>query len=308
MARVTFILGCTGSGKSELAMALAERIGAEIISVDSMQIYRRMDIGTAKPDAADRARISHHLIDIIEPWESFSVAQFVACAWEAIRAIESRGRPILAVGGTALYIKALSEGLFEGPGAHPDIRERLVTEARSQGNDSLYERLRQRDPVTASRVHRNDLRRIIRALEVFEITGRPISELQTQWNDEHPPPESRFIGLRRNLADQNHRTNLRVRAMLKAGLIEETRALLALERPLSRTARQALGYAEVIEYLEGRLRLDEIEEKIKINTRQFAKAQRTWFRRFRHTHWVDVEAEAHMSDVADELVRMFFTG
>jgi tRNA dimethylallyltransferase len=300
--RITFILGCTGSGKGSLGRELARRTGGEIISVDSMKVFRRMDIGTAKPSPEQRREIPHHLIDMVEPSEDFSVARFVKLAEAAIAEIDGRGRPIFAVGGTPLYIKSLSEGLFEGPSADPDIRARLRQEARESGQSALHERLARIDPPAAARIHPNDLRRIVRALEVYELTGRPISALQTQWDRERQQYDCTLIGLRRTLEDQNHRTNARVKRMIEAGLVEEVQSLLAEDRPLSTTARQALGYAEIIAHLEGELSLAQAVENIKINTRQFAKAQRTWFKRFRETEWIDLGPDDTASRIAEQLV------
>jgi tRNA dimethylallyltransferase len=207
------------------------------------------------------------------------------------------------VGGTPLYIKSLSEGLFEGPSADPEIRDRLQAEAEATGSPALHERLQRLDPQAASRIHPNDLRRIVRALEVFELTGKPISELQTQWDAEHLHHDCVFIGLRRALEDQNHRTNQRVKRMIEAGLVEEVESLLAEDHPLSTTARQALGYAEIIEHLTTGLPLAQAVEKIKINTRQFAKAQRTWFKRFRQTEWIDLQPDDMAEQIADELIK-----
>ncbi|MHC4696384.1 MAG: tRNA (adenosine(37)-N6)-dimethylallyltransferase MiaA [Planctomycetota bacterium] len=321
--RLIFILGCTGSGKGGLGRELARRTGGEIVSVDSMKVYRRMDIGTAKPSPEVRREIPYHLIDVVEPSEEFSVAQYVSHAEKAIADIHSRGKPIFMVGGTPLYIKALTEGLFEGPGADPEIRRRLHQTAQREGQATLYARLCAIDPTAAERIHPNDLRRIIRALEVYELTGRPISELQTQWDcglrisdcgfDRDPKSTIRnsqskipkydcvFIGLGRDREDQNRRTNARVRRMIEAGLVDEVKALLAEPKPLGTTARKALGYAEIIQHLEGELSLADATEMIKISTRQLAKAQRTWFKRFRDTRWIDLAPDATAAEVADRI-------
>ena len=299
---LTFIIGCTASGKGSLGRELAGRTGGEIISIDSMKVYRRMDIGTAKPSADVLRKIPHHLIDIVEPSEDFSVARYVQQVEPVIADIHRRGKPIFVVGGTPLYAKALAEGLFEGPGANADIRARLHDAAEKDGREALYGRLRQIDPQAAGRIHPNDLRRIVRALEVFELTGERISDLQTQWDRQRTRYNCVFLGLRREREDQNHRSNERVRRMIDAGLVDEVRSLLAEPEPLSETARKALGYAEIIEHLEDRLSLADAVEMIKINTRQFAKAQRTWFKRFRATEWIDLAEDSTAAAVVDDLL------
>jgi len=301
--RITFLIGCTGCGKGAVGRELARRIGAEIISVDSMKVYRRMDIATAKPTPAVQRGVRHHLLDVIEPWEEFSVGRFVQLAEDAVADIASRGRPILAVGGTALYIKALSEGLFEGPSADPQIRDLLHRRADSKGVAALHQELRRVDPEAAGRIHPNDLRRIVRALEVHRITGTPISELQTQWDRQRTRHPCSLIGLRREREDQNRRTNARVKRMIERGLVEEVRSLLSLPQPLSTAARQALGYAEIIEHLSGKVSLAEAVEMIKINTRRFAKAQRTWFKRFRETSWIDLVPETEVAEAVDRILQ-----
>lgn len=302
--RLTFILGCTGCGKGALGRALAARVAGEIISIDSMKVYRRMDIGTAKPDAEIRAKIPHHLIDIAEPSEEYSVAQYVEQADAAIADIQKRERTVFVVGGTPLYVKSLLDGLFEGPGADEQIRSRLKQEAESLGGEALHKRLTQVDPVAAERIHPNDLRRIVRALEVFELTGSPISTLQLQW-DRQRRYDAQLIVLRREREDQNHRTNDRVRRMIELGLVEEVRALLAEPEPLSTTARKAVGYAEIIQHLQSGLSLAEAIEMIKINTRQLAKSQRTWFKRFEDVTWVDLSPDDTAEVVADGLMTRF---
>jgi tRNA dimethylallyltransferase len=299
---LNFIIGCTGSGKGGVGRELARRAGGEIISVDSMKVYRRMDIGTAKPSPQIRREIPHHLIDVVEPSEDFSVAQFVAHAEAAIADIHTRGTPIFVVGGTPLYMKGLTEGLFEGPGANPEVRARLHEDSARDGQAALHERLRHVDPAAADRIHPNDLRRLVRALEVFELTGKSISELQTQRDQQRTKHACVFVGLRWDRDQQNHRTNERVRRMIEAGLVDEVKSLLAEPNPLSTTARKALGYAEIIRHLEGELSLAEAVEMIKINTRQLAKAQRTWFKRFRDTEWIDLDPESTAARVVDTLL------
>lgn len=308
MARLVFIMGCTGSGKGTLGRELAVRTGGEILSVDSMKVYRRMDIGTAKPSAEIRRQIPHHLLDVVEPSAEFSVAEYVNRAEEAIAEIAARGRSIFVVGGTPLYIKALSEGLFEGPSADVALREKLEAMAAEKGTAHLHDQLRAVDPLAASRIHPNDLRRIVRGLEVYELTGKAISGLQEQWDRDRTKHDCVFIGLRRDKEDQSRRINERVRRMVAAGLVDEVRDLLAEPLPLSVAARQALGYAEMIEHLERRLSLDEAVERIKMNTRQMAKSQRTWFRRFRNVEWIDVTPEADIEKVADIVHRLMLVG
>jgi len=301
--QVVFLIGCTGCGKGRVGRIAAEQLGAEILSVDSMKVYRRMDIGTAKPTPEDRARVRHHMIDVVEPSESFSVARYVAGADAAIAEICRRGRRVLAVGGTCLYVKGLSEGLFEGPGADPALRAQLRQRAEAEGSAALHAELAALDPVAAARIHPNDQRRIERALEVYRLTGRPISELQRQW-DRSRRYDCRFFGLRREKTDQNRRINQRVGRMIEMGLVDEVRSLLAGPGGLGPVARQAVGYAEIIEHLEGRLSLEEAVEAIKINTRRLAKSQRTWFRRWRDVTWLDVPADEPPETTARRLLAL----
>jgi tRNA dimethylallyltransferase len=296
-----FIVGCTASGKGSLGGELARRVGGQIISVDSMKIYRRMDIGTAKPSAEVREAIGHHCIDLVEPSESFSVARYVDEADRAVEHIRSAGAIPLAVGGTSLYIKALCEGLFDGPAADPALRERLMARAASEGSSKLHAELQWRDPEAAGRIHPNDIKRIVRALEVYENTGEPISSLQTQWE-----VVSRYrtvrIGIRRDREDQNRRINLRAKKMMEAGLADEVRALLDESAGLSPQAAQAVGYAELIDHFAGKCSLDEAFERIKINTRRLAKKQRTWQRRWGDVHWFDAEADEPVEQIADRVM------
>jgi len=288
---MVLILGVTASGKGQLAFRLAESAGAEIVSVDSMKVYRRMDIGTAKPPKEAHERIRHHLIDVVEPSESFSVAAFLDLAYEAIKQIKGRNKPIIAVGGTALYIKALLYGLFEGPGADEKIRTKLQARAEAEGLSQLHQELAKVDPVAAGRIKSSDAKRIVRALEVYQLTGRPISSFQKQWDSANAKHEWMIIGLRRKKVEENKRINARVKKMIAAGLIDEVKSLLAEEKPLSPQARSAIGYAEIISYLDGQIGLEDSIELIKKNTRRFAKNQRTWFKTFRNVHWLDIKPD-----------------
>jgi len=290
---VRVLIGPTASGKSAVALAAAERLGAEIISADSMKVYRGLDIGTAKPSAAERRRVPHHLIDILDPSESYDAARFAADCDAAMRDIASRGRPVVIEGGTALYLKAWLDGLFEGPERDDEIRRRLRAEADEKGRAYLHRRLAGVDPEAAERIHPNDYRRIERALEVHEITGRPISELQREAAAGRPGPGARVAGLRVPRERLYTRIDERADAMMAAGLLEEAKALAAREEPLSKEAASALGYAELFAHLRGEHDLDEAVRLIKRNTRRFARKQMTWFRRFEGVAWVEpAEGEA----------------
>ncbi len=291
------ILGVTGTGKGRLAFELAESFGAEIISIDSMKVYRRMDIGTAKPPKEAREHIKYHLIDMVEPSEPFSVGTFLKLAYGAIEQIKRRKRKIIAVGGTALYIKALLYGLFEGPGADEQIRAELRARAEAEGLEALYGELSKVDPAAAEHISANDRKRIIRALEVYKISGKPISSLQQQFAAERPLHNWMLIGLRREKADASRCINKRAKKMISAGLVDEVKSLLAEEKPLSKQARCAIGYGEIIDYLNGQISLKEATELIKKNTRRLAKNQRTWFKSFKDVHWLDIEPEEPAEEI-----------
>ncbi len=309
MDRLLVIVGCTASGKSELAEAIAlrqrERFGQNptIMAVDSMQVYRGMDIGTAKPSAQARQRINYLMLDVADPWESFSAARFAGLAGPLIEQYrQNREAPgLILVAGTVLYLRALLEGLFEGPAADPVLRTELRRRAAAEGAAALHHELAAVDPAAGQRIHPNDLRRIIRALEVFRLTGTPISQLQTQWTAAAPRWPCRLAGLVREKADLNHRINRRVHAMIEAGLVDEVRRLAAGSRPLSMQARAGVGYKEVLEYLAGQSTLAEAIERIKINTRHLAKLQRTWLRRFTAVQWFPLGENQSAADLADRV-------
>jgi len=295
------VLGVTASGKGRAAFELARRLDGEIVCVDSMKVYRRMDIGTAKPSQEARQQVRYHMIDVVEPSESFSVGLFLEKANAAIEDIRSRGKAVIAVGGTALYIKALLYGLFEGPGGDEQVRTELRVRAAAEGLASLHRELARIDPEAAGRINPNDAKRIVRALEVYQLTGKPISGFQKQFEAERTIQDWTIIGLRRERAVECHRINARVKKMIDLGLVDEVKSLLAEDKPLSRQARCAIGYAEVIGYMEGRMSLDDAVELIKKNTRRLAKGQRTWFKTFRPMHWIDIGSEEPPESVMDRV-------
>jgi tRNA dimethylallyltransferase len=296
------LIGPTASGKSDLALEVALRSGAEILSVDSMQVYRGMDIGTAKPTADQRQRVAHHGIDLAGPDEGFTVARFVGMADAVIADAAARGVPLVAVGGTPLYFKALFQGLFEGPGADDALREELG----KVDPEALHRRLSDLDPAAAGRIHRHDRRRLIRALEVQQLTGATISSLQTHWASGLPRHRAVWVGLEWDKPALNQRINARVKAMVEAGWLDETRALLERYPTWSKTAAMATGYAQLIEHLRGKVGLEEAIEQIKIATRQLARRQVKWFRRFAGTTWLKGEAAAN--ELVEDVLRRWAGG
>lgn len=285
------LVGPTASGKSALAMAMAEALGdVEIVSVDSMQVYRGLDIGTAKPTCEERARVAHHLVDVADPWEEWSVARFQAEARAAIAGIERRGRRALLVGGTGLYVRAVVDDL-RFPGEDPEIRARLEAQAAApDGPTRLHAVLAARDPVAAARIEPRNTRRIVRALEVIELTGQPFSATGVGLAHYGPTVVPvRLVGLDLPPAVLDERIRARVDAMYAAGLLDEVRALTARGRPpLSRTAAQAIGYREARAVLDGtQPSIAAAREATVVRTRQFARRQIRWFRRDPRITWLD---------------------
>ena len=296
------ILGPTASGKSALALAVARESGAEILSVDSMQVYRGMDIGTAKPSAAERAAVVHHGIDLAGPDEAYTVGRFVDYADGVIADAGRRGVPLVVTGGTPLYYKALFEGLFEGPSADDAVRERL----KSQPPADLHARLSAVDPAAATRIHANDQRRLVRALEVYELTGRPITEHQRQWGDDSAPRHAAtWFGLSWDQEALNRRINARAKRMVADGWPDEVRGLLDRHGDLSLTASGAAGYDAMTAHVREGLPLADALERVKIATRQLAKRQVKWFRRFPGVTWLRGDAAV---DVNAGVVRRAWTG
>ncbi len=297
-----YLTGPTASGKSAVGVQLAERLGAEIVSMDSMTLYRQMDIGTAKPSCEERGRVPHHLIDIIDPDEDYSLAQYIEAAHQCIENILSRDKKVLFVGGTPLYLKGLLRGIFQGPAADWTFRQQLQQEAQGHGADWLHGRLQEVDPVAAARLHPNDTRRLIRALEIYHLTGRPISEYQKQFKIGTPADRCHVFVLDWPREELYVRINRRVSGMFAQGLVEEVRGLLDGPKPLGKTARQAVGYREVIEHLEGQRNLAETVELVQLHTRQLAKRQNTWFRSLSECRFVSVSGQIDPAAVVEQIV------
>jgi tRNA dimethylallyltransferase len=299
-----FLTGPTASGKTTVGIELAKMLNAEIISMDSMAIYRGMDIGTAKPTAEQRALIDHHLIDIRNPNELYSVADYLQAAERCAREIIARGRTPLFVGGTPLYLKAMLRGLFDGPPADPGFRREILAELDRVGSESLHQRLSQIDPLSAARLHTNDVRRIIRALEVYRATGKPISHLQLQFDEPTPDPTCRVFALEWPRELLHERINIRVDRMFESGFVAEVRQLLVNFEDLGKTARQAVGYQEVIDHLDGKTGLADTIAATKARTRQFAKRQETWFRSLAEISRVPRNGSVPACEIAKQILAM----
>jgi tRNA dimethylallyltransferase len=301
---IYIIVGPTAVGKTEISLAIAEERGAEIISADSMQVYRGMDIGTAKPTLQERARVPHHLIDVADPKEEFSAGRYVQLADEAMKDITGRGKIPLVVGGTGMYIRALTEGLFEGPGADFALREELMDAERKEPG-SLYNMLKKADPKAAEKIHLSDIRRTIRALEVFKKSGKPISESQSQWGargsgggaDRGGRYDCKIAGLTMPRPELYRRIDARVDKMMDEGFPDEVMALLGKGCTRDMPSMHALGYKQLIAHLEGELSLDDAVRLIKRDTRHYAKRQYTWFNGQEGVQWVDVSDKNLASSV-----------
>lgn len=300
-----YLTGPTSSGKTPLAIALAKRLGAEIISLDSMAIYRGMDIGTAKPNAAQQADVRHHLIDIVDPTETFSVSSYVTAAHATAREIWSRGKRVLVCGGTPLYLKGLIRGLFLGPAADWEFRAEIERDIQTYGEQALRERLIQVDPLLAHKLHPHDHRRMIRALEVAKITSQPLSHWQEQFETPADPKDCPVAVLRLDRAWLHQRINHRVDTMLAAGLADEVRGLLQQYGQLGRTASQAVGYREVLEHLHNQIEWPEAVERIKAHTRQFARRQEIWFRGLKELQGVPCSPDAAPAQLLDAISEIF---
>lgn len=284
MKKVIVLLGPTGVGKTSASILLAKELDTEIISADSMQIYRHMDIGTAKPSEAERAGIRHHMIDVLEPSEAYSVGRYINDVEPIIEGLLLQGKTPLIVGGTGLYIKAMTRGIFSGPSSDLQLRARLLDEEKKK-KGSLYAHLCEIDPETAARIERNNIRRIIRAIEVCMNSGSSLSSLQKE-QTRSLPYDFIKIGLTREREDLYQMIDARVDAMFRAGIIDEVKAIMQMDP--DRTPLQAIGYKEVVQYLNQETDLQEAERLIKRNSRRYAKRQFTWFRQEEGIVWLNV--------------------
>jgi tRNA dimethylallyltransferase len=292
------LAGPTASGKSAVALELAAIAGGEIVSVDSMQVYRGLDIGTAKPSADERARIPHHLVDVVGLAEAFDAARFVAMATAAVASIQSRGKLPILCGGTGLYFNAWLNGLGTAPAPDPGLRAELEAMPLA----ALLDELARRDSVTFDEIDVDNRRRVVRAVEVIRITDKPFSQVRAAWPDRAPSLAGRSFGLERPRPGLVARIDRRVDQMFASGLVEESRRLLGEGLSENRTAMQAIGYRQVIEHLRGERGLRDTVELVKIRTRQFAKRQGTWFRGQLDLDWLDVSAEESPADTARRIL------
>jgi tRNA dimethylallyltransferase len=294
--KIVIILGPTGTGKTDLSLTLAPEIGAEIISADSMQVYRFMDIGTAKPSPEERKRVRHHLIDVVDPDENFNASLFAEKAGAVIRRLYREGRAALVVGGTGLYIRALTGGLIGGPSPDREIRRRLREELERFGAAHLHRRLKGRDEAAAARIGVNDAVRIMRALEVVEVGGEPISRR----HEAHGFRENRYdclkIGLQLPRQDLYERINRRCEEMIERGIVGEVQSLLDRGYEEKAPALQSLGYKHIIGHIRGRLTLKEALRLMQRDTRNFAKRQITWFRAEKDIEWFSPQAQEAILD------------
>ena len=297
--KLIFIVGPTAVGKTEAAVILAQRLNAEIISCDSMQIYKGMDIITSKPAAALRRKVKHHLIGIIGPDREYNVSKFKREALKKIKEILKKGKTPILVGGTGLYMSILIDGIFKTKAQNKNIRERFYNQAKLMGSDYLYEKLKNVDPQAAAKIHPHDAKRIIRALEVFEITGKPISELQKLKEGLSASYDIKIFCLNMEREKLKKRINERVEKMFSKGAVNEVKKLV--RRKLSKTAVSAIGIKELKGYLDGAYDLNEASRLIKRNTRAYAKRQLTWFRKDKRIKWFDLKDTETSKDIAQKI-------
>ncbi|MDP8262370.1 MAG: tRNA (adenosine(37)-N6)-dimethylallyltransferase MiaA [Candidatus Ancaeobacter aquaticus] len=308
---VLFIVGATATGKSDIACYLAPNIDGEIVSADSMQIYKYMDIATAKPSQSIQKEIRHHLIDIVDPGQEYNTALYVAHARKAIKDIISRGKIPIITGGTGLYVRALLKGVFEGAQTNINLRKKLNEDLEKYGVSHMFKVLEDIDPSTASKIDCHNPRRILRALEVFHTEKKALIDLQTQWKTKSIGIDSIYsclvYGVKRERNDLYKRINARVEKMFTEGVVDECRLLIEKDIEKNNVALQALGYKDIISYLRGEISLEDVKESIKTQTRNYAKRQGTWFRKEENIMWIDMPKEESASVTASRIIKLLET-
>lgn len=297
---ILFIVGASAVGKSAVAFELARRLNGEVISCDAMQVYKEIHIASDKPSAQMQKSVPHHLIDVISVEEEFSAARYRELAVAAVRDIRARGKVPIFCGGSGMYMMAVLDGLFEGGGADPEVRHRLEREAEEQGLPSLYAQLRKVDPSAADKINPNDLKRIIRALEVFELTGVPMSVMQKKRDGLWGKEDIRIFVLDRERAELYRRVEARIDKMFDLGLVDEIRAVLA--KALTPSVARLIGVPEVQGFIGGAYGLEHARELMKRNTRRYVKRQLTWFRKEKRAAWVEMEKDESAVSVAERIV------
>jgi tRNA dimethylallyltransferase len=302
--RIAVICGPTGVGKTTAAIAVASTLDAEIISADSMQVYRYMDIGTAKPSALEQARIPHHMIDIVDPDEPFDAQQYADMSQNLVLELAAQGVPVLVAGGTGFYIRALIHGLFESGSGNSEIRHHLKKEADTMGTDALYQRLQKCDPKAAAKIHFNDAFRIIRALEIFETTGQPISAHHQEHRLASPLFDVLKIGLYRHRDVLYERINRRVDLMVEEGLVDEVKSLRKRGYSPELKPFQSIGYRHILDFFEGRLSWDDTLQTLKQDTRHYAKRQLTWFNADSQVKWIDAD---HLDEITNTIKSFMYS-
>jgi tRNA dimethylallyltransferase len=301
LRKILVILGPTASGKTKVSLEIADILKGEIISADSRQVYRFMDIGTAKPSLEERKKVHHHLINIVNPDGYFSAADFSTKAREAVKDVLGRGKEPIVVGGSGLYLRALLKGIFKGPGRDEKLRSELKEKAEKNGVEFLFNKLEKKDPEAAKKIGPHNLMRIIRALEVYELTGKKISGLQKE--GEYPPEEYDFVkvGLKLEREKLYQRIDQRVELMVESGLVDEVKNLKEKRYDLRFAPLKTFGYKEIFQYQNGEISLEQAKGKIKLETRHYAKRQITWFKKEEGICWIDAEKE----NLRDEILRIF---
>lgn len=303
IADAWFLTGPTASGKTTLGLMLAQRLNTEVLSLDSMAVFRGMDIGTAKPDSLARQLVPHQLLDLVDPTAEFSISRYVQEAHAHATRLRNAGKPILFVGGTPLYLKALLRGFFHGPPPDWEFRSQVDEEVAAAGLPALRERLMQVDPLSATKLHLHDQRRMIRALEVYKLTGRPLSHFQSQFDEGRPPDRCRVFVLGWERPALHARIDQRVEQMMKQGLVTEVQSLLEKHGNLGKTASQAVGYREVIEHLQKGTPMKDCVDQIKFASHQFARRQEIWFRGLSECRRIAMSAYASPDEIAEFITR-----